>query len=250
MDFPTLGEVSSRFTLNKMQHIAFCIAGKALLEAFSRSLRDSAPGKPLRMYIGGEGGTGKSRIVAALRYLAKHWGRPNAVQTVAPTGIAAVLIEGETAHSLLQLMTSRPLKPTMEQLEYFSTVHMLVWDEISMCSKKLVAKAFHNLLTLLGNATQKTPRIHIMTLGDFYQQPPIQAQYIFEPPSLTYSDDLGTGKRQKKNNNLALETEGYLIWKEFTTVIMLEENMRHRKDPQYGSLMRKLRAGNLSPKDL
>ena len=90
----TLGNVSNRFTLNERQNIAFVIAGSHLLDAFRRALRGDSPGKPLRMHIAGEGGTGKSRVVEALRFLCKYWVKPNAVVTVAPTGIAAVLIKG------------------------------------------------------------------------------------------------------------------------------------------------------------
>ena len=101
--------------MNETQHIAFFIAGSHLLDAFKRSTARVSPGKPLRMHIAGEGGTGKSRVIDALKYLSTAWGRPNAEVTIAPTGIAAVLVKGETVHSKLHTMnyfklTSKELK--------------------------------------------------------------------------------------------------------------------------------------------
>ena len=91
---PSIHQVSELFTLNEKKHVAFSIACSALLDSFSRAIQRDSQGVPLRMYIGGVGGTRKSRIIEAFRYLSKAWGQPNAVQTVASTGIAAVLIKG------------------------------------------------------------------------------------------------------------------------------------------------------------
>ncbi len=97
----SLNQISQKFTLNERQDNAFKIAGSYLPGSLKRSLLQLGPGKQLRMLTSGEAGTGISRVVEALKYLALSWGRPDAISTVAPTGIGAVLIEGETAHSKL-----------------------------------------------------------------------------------------------------------------------------------------------------
>ncbi len=86
------------------------------------------PGKPLRMHISGEAGTGKYRVVEALKYLAVSWRRPDAISTVAPTGIAAVLINGETVHSKF-LIQSRSIsrKKEREEINQWSRIYMLIW---------------------------------------------------------------------------------------------------------------------------
>ncbi len=58
------------------------------------------------MHVSGEGGTGKSRVFEALLFLAAGWSQPDSILTVAPTGIAAVQVNGETVHSKLQLFTT------------------------------------------------------------------------------------------------------------------------------------------------
>ena len=96
-------QLSKHFSLNELRHTAFVIAGSHLLDSLLRATAEGPPGKPLRKHIYGEGGTGKSRVLEALRYLIKR-GEASAVVKVAPTGIYAVLIEVETVHSKLQTL--------------------------------------------------------------------------------------------------------------------------------------------------
>ncbi len=56
------------------QDIAFLIPESYLMDSFERSLLQLNPGKPLRMHISEEVGTGKSRVVEALKYLSYSWG--------------------------------------------------------------------------------------------------------------------------------------------------------------------------------
>lgn len=94
---PNLQNVCDLFTLNEKQSIAFKIAGDAMLKYFyeqileencieKKNVSQSDSKNALRMYFGGEGGTGNSRVINTLKYLAKAWGWPDAVQTVATTG--------------------------------------------------------------------------------------------------------------------------------------------------------------------
>ncbi len=76
----SLNQISQKFTLNERQDIAFKIARSHLLKSFRRSMLMLDPGKALRMHISGEAGTGKSRVVEALKYLAASWGRPDVYQ--------------------------------------------------------------------------------------------------------------------------------------------------------------------------
>ncbi|KIO15612.1 hypothetical protein M407DRAFT_86927, partial [Tulasnella calospora MUT 4182] len=53
----------------------------------------------LLMYMGGVGGTGKSHVIKAIVKLFERCGLPQSLYVSAPTGIAAVLIDGYTIHS-------------------------------------------------------------------------------------------------------------------------------------------------------
>ena len=260
---PSLAAVSQKFTLNHRQHVAFVIAGAHLLDSFKRSVAGEPSGKPLRMHLAGEGGTGKSRVIDALRYLGERWGRPNAVVTVAPTGIAAVLVKGETAHSKFHTMNY--FKPTMKNIEAWAEVYMVIWDEISMTEKGLFVKAFRNMRKLLATNPTEQLRVHIVTAGDFLQLPPCFGGYIFEEPhlyvksektreSMTETED--TVKPENLNAKTAtvrsanaVNTNAFQLWRTFDVVIRLDQNMRHANDPSYGCLLKRLRLGEQTAED-
>ncbi|KAF1793211.1 hypothetical protein GQ600_14893 [Phytophthora cactorum] len=79
----SISETSSIFTLNEKQLCAFRLMGKALLsrwkqmEAVETPVDDITPllcDNQILIFLGGEGGTGKSRICNALHALCNSWG--------------------------------------------------------------------------------------------------------------------------------------------------------------------------------
>ncbi|KAF9460479.1 hypothetical protein BDZ94DRAFT_1377103 [Collybia nuda] len=55
----------------------------------------------LKMYLGGMGGTGKSRVIQALTYFFKGRNESHRFVTLGPTGTSAALLNGSTYHSFL-----------------------------------------------------------------------------------------------------------------------------------------------------
>lgn len=141
---PSVNAVADLFTLNELQGVAFRACAKALLQkiAYGFGLCSSPLGreKPFSMYLGGEGGTGKCRVIDALQYLAKHWDRPGAVITCAPTGIAASIVRGQTFHSVIKLRGGSEYqlnrKPSQVCIAELAGTLMMIVDEISMMSRK------------------------------------------------------------------------------------------------------------------
>ncbi|KAJ7136455.1 hypothetical protein C8R43DRAFT_859071, partial [Mycena crocata] len=80
--------------LNTEQARAFSIV------AAQRDLKNE---KPLRMYLGGPGGTGKSRVINALRDYFVGCGEARRFRLASYTGVAARNISGMTLHSALML---------------------------------------------------------------------------------------------------------------------------------------------------
>ena len=137
--YPTVNEVSARFTLNALQHVAFTKFAVPVLHKLMNiefTAWDSSP-----LYVTGAGGTGKSRIVNAILYLVKQWGRPNSVRVMAPTGVAAAALGGTTLHSAVSLpiratsLPSQLLHPSVELLEKWQGVVAIIVDENSMIGK-------------------------------------------------------------------------------------------------------------------
>jgi AAA domain len=87
-----IDEVSAEFNLNEGQRRAFrCVA--------LQSLGRGRVGDQLRLAIIGEGGTGKSRVIDALRSWFSKLGRSDELVVTAMTGAAASNINGSTLHS-------------------------------------------------------------------------------------------------------------------------------------------------------
>ena len=88
------------------------------------------------MIVTGTAGTGKSYLIHCLRPLQQHQ-----VMVAAPTGVAAINIDGRILHSLLRLPTRGEFKDMEgEKLtklqQAFSQVKYLIIDEMSMVGRK------------------------------------------------------------------------------------------------------------------
>lgn len=113
--------------------------------------------EPKIMYLGGDGGTGKSRVVEALLNLSEICGRPGTVRTCVPTGIAASLVQGQKFHSLSGLRGNSDFnlkkKPSPKSVRESSGIVLLIVDEVSMLScRNLGALSSHLKLVMERNA--------------------------------------------------------------------------------------------------
>ena len=105
--FPSLQEVSQHFHLNRLQHKVFFEVGTYLLQKFLQQSTCAIP----KTIVVGAGGTGKSRILNALRALSELHQHPGAVAILAPSGVAASAVNGETIESALGLGYGKWLGP-------------------------------------------------------------------------------------------------------------------------------------------
>ena len=95
-DQPAIMRIVEQFTLNEAQQRAFRIIAY-------HTLGRSKVGPQLRMGIFRQGGTGKSRLIAAIRAWFCFLNRQNEVIVTATTGTAAFNIKGITLHSAANL---------------------------------------------------------------------------------------------------------------------------------------------------
>ncbi|OCH84230.1 hypothetical protein OBBRIDRAFT_710297, partial [Obba rivulosa] len=108
---------------------AFVIAARQLQYRFK---------EPLRMYLGGMRGTGKSRVLLALTYFLDQRDKRCRFLVLAPTGSAACLIDGSTYHSALSFGRKKDTRaiPGMSVLEKIRDRHdkvdLIFIDEVSM----------------------------------------------------------------------------------------------------------------------
>lgn len=145
----------------------FNVTGLTLTHEFKHALRAVSEGR--HVFITGRAGTGKSTLLSLIR--SAEAARPSAV--VAPTGVAALNVAGETIHSFFAFRPS--LSPELREYRppvYLADIDMLIVDEVSM------ARA--DLLDMMDVALRRRRRddepfggVQMVFVGDLYQLPPV-----------------------------------------------------------------------------
>ena len=120
------------------------------------------------VFISGAGGTGKSTIINEIK---KHFKN---VIVAAPTGRAALQINGRTLHSVFNL----PIRPLMSYEETIVpnaiiAAEVIIIDEISMVRPDY----FNGVIRCIEMAIEKCNPKRIVVIGDFFQLPPVVTPY-------------------------------------------------------------------------
>ena len=260
--YPTLKEHSQHWSLNGKQHKAFLLMAAALLQnifsvnnattaqqsssaidcisRISTQLEQILPlSKQLLMFLGGCGGSGKSRVIESFIDFSRRWYAASLVTVTATSGIAAMLIGGSTLHSALGIGTqSKPPKPSQKLIKTWSHIGILIIDEISMMRAALLDLLDTRLKQLKTRNNKIFGGIHIVFSGDFYQLPPVGTSVISSVDSL-----------QKGNPELRA-LRGQELWNAcLTDVIILEENKR-QNDPEWASSLLRWRINQPTREDI
>jgi ATP-dependent exoDNAse (exonuclease V) alpha subunit len=126
------------------------------------------------VFVSGKAGTGKSTLI---RYL-RHTYKDNIV-VVAPTGVAALNVQGITINSFFQLppriIYSEDIKEVKDRRLY-TKLDLLIVDEISMVRADMI-DAMDAFLKLNGRFPELPfGGTQIMFVGDLFQLPPVVTQ--------------------------------------------------------------------------
>jgi len=148
------------------------------------------------MVLVGERGTGKSRVINAVDALCLAWGRQDSLIKAAPTGKAAVLINGRTLASVL-LNLSKSKSNILA-----CTISCLIIDEMSM----ITVNDLYDLDVYLRRITgikMIFGGISIILCGDFLQLPPAGGRPLYKKPLNiinSFKEDTIEDEEEKKNN--------------------------------------------------
>ena len=198
--------------------------------------------KPLRMFISGVGGTGKSFLIETIRALvASIWSLDGLMCAIAaPTGLAAFNVGGITIHRLFQL----PIDHSGKAATYWSlpktsqkvmkttlrNVKLFIIDEISMVSSLNLAYMHMRLEELFGGDEWFGSR-NMLFVGDLLQLQPVSGSPVFEriaTKSLLFQLGCATAVN---------------IWKDSVVYDELTINERQKKDKEFSSLLDCVRRG-------
>src|SRR5690606_39130073 len=120
----------------------------------------------------GRAGTGKSHFIRSL--VEDNPGYPQAL--LAPTGLAAMNIGGQTVHSFFGF-PPRPLIGNAEKPHWFFTrtaraISRIIVDEVSMLRAD-VLDAMNQHLQVARKSSRPFGGVQMLLVGDFYQLPPV-----------------------------------------------------------------------------
>ena len=201
------------FSLNKEQEHAFCIIANHAI---------SENPEQLRMYLGGMGGTGKTQVIKALSCFFKQRNEAHRFVIVAPTGTAAALLGGSTYHSMFGINDKSGIGRLGHVKEKLNGIEYVFFDEVSMLSARDMYRINLQLSKVFDVAHAPFGGLNLVFSGDFAQLPPAVGG---ENVSL-YSRTIGTVATDMKSQE---EAVGKALWHQVTTVVILRENMRQKK---------------------
>ncbi|MFT4158178.1 MAG: AAA family ATPase [Microbacterium sp.] len=124
------------------------------------------------VFVTGRAGTGKSTL---LQYFA--WNTKKQIAICAPTGVAALNVDGQTIHSLFRLPIGLIGDSDIEQNDstrrILNAIETLVIDEVSMVSADLMDAIDRSLRQARGKRGIPFGGVQIVMFGDPYQLAPV-----------------------------------------------------------------------------
>ncbi|MBI4235369.1 AAA family ATPase [Candidatus Peregrinibacteria bacterium] len=188
------------------------------------------------LFITGKAGTGKSTL---LQYFREITGKNVAV--VAPTGVAALNVNGQTIHSFLHFPphitkeTIRDKEPSKKLIELLKHINTIVIDEVSMVRADLLDCVDEALKFYLKN-NKPFGGIQMIFIGDLYQLPPVVS-----------------GKDEKEMFQTYYKSQYFFDAKilENVDLEMIElEKIYRQKDPEFIELLNKIRNSSIQDSDV
>ena len=184
---------------------------------------------PLRLVVSGTAGTGKSYVIKCLQRLVRQVFEANdAIQVITPTGNAACLVQGSTAHSFLGVRTGGrscneltvPTGPLLEKTQKkCENLKVLVGDERSMFGRTTMGWMEQHARYAINkgaNADELWGGIPVAVfMGDDVQLPP-----VCDTP--VYISDC----RSAPSNH------GRLVWTLFDSAVELTQIIRQNESEQ------------------
>jgi len=135
------------------------------------------------VFITGRAGTGKSTLLSYFREKTKK-----KVVVLAPTGVAALNVHGQTIHSFFKFKPDITLESVKsiykkdDPKNIYKKLDMIIIDEISMVRSDLL-DCVEKSLRLSRGSSELFGGVQMVFIGDLYQLPPVvtgQEKEIFQ----------------------------------------------------------------------
>jgi ATP-dependent DNA helicase PIF1 len=148
----------------------FDLASIEINEDFKRAL-ELIEGQNQSTYITGKAGTGKSTLLKYLRATTKK-----NVVVLAPTGLAAINVGGQTIHSFFRLppklIKVADIRPSRNAILY-QKLGAVIIDEVSMVRADLMDGIDYSLRLNRRKMNEPFGGVQMIFFGDLFQLPPV-----------------------------------------------------------------------------
>lgn len=155
---------SRKFAEIEKPNVEFSEESKKILELLENTKTN--------LFLTGRAGTGKSTLLKYFRATTKK-----NVAVLAPTGVAAINVQGQTVHSFFKFRPQITIDQVKKRYDTYANIYrkldMLIIDEISMVRADLL-DCVDRFLRLNGPSAQKSfGGVQVLVVGDLFQLPPI-----------------------------------------------------------------------------
>lgn len=149
-------------------------ADTVTLSPEQRAVFDAIENTRNHVFVTGRAGTGKSTLLNHL-----SWHTDKQIVVCAPTGVAALNVQGQTIHSLFRLpiglIGSSEIDQNDQTRKLLNTIDTLVVDEVSMVNADLMDAMDRSLRMARQRRHEPFGGVQIVLFGDPYQLAPVPA---------------------------------------------------------------------------
>ncbi|GJN80394.1 hypothetical protein PLIIFM63780_003920 [Purpureocillium lilacinum] len=221
----------------------------------------------LCQFVGGEGGTGKSHVIAVLMGPFAARGTSNRLLMTATSGIAAARTSGITIRSAYGFTkdhgssrtnaskdVGRLSLPNQAEQRFvngqtrvdWQEKDVLVIDEVSILGARTLHAVIEQLCRLRGSQRDLGSIPIVLFCGGLHQFRPVQERPILlRSAAVSWDVDNSFKARQRHQHDKA-----HVLWRRFTTAIMLKEHMRAAGNLELQRLLTRIRRGEQDGTDL
>ncbi len=217
-------------------------------EALFRLIEDTRE----HVFVTGRAGTGKSTL---LKHLA--WNTEKSIAVCAPTGVAALNVEGQTIHSLFRLPIGLIADQELEQSDatrkILNAIDTLVIDEISMVNADLMDGIDRSLRQARGRRGEPFGGVQIVMFGDPYQLAPVpprgdEMHYIRDHYRSFWFFDAHVWTGTQSALKDASSLEGFAELGSFGATLHVRElvDIHRQADPAFKAMLNAVRHGRVT----
>ena len=195
------------------------------------------------VFLTGKAGTGKSTLLGKLVKILKG----NAI-VLAPTGIAAINVGGQTIHSFFQI-APRPYLPTEsfgdeylkeEKIEIIKNAKIIIIDEISMVRCDLMNAIDTRLQQSMKNKLPFGGK-QLLVVGDLFQLPPIKGKKDEMVTDVIANEDITVSEFIDRHYTTPYFWSAKILGDGFKPIVIELEKVYRQSDAKFINLLDSVR---------